>query len=221
MTTRAPNSEVVADGIQYYHDSDFNKVDPNCPHDRFAVTFSGMLAIYNAGTYSFFTESDDGSHLWVDEAHVVSNGGLHGRRRHDANIALSAGYHLMNVRFFENGGGANIRVMYRGADTGGLWMHIPAVHFMRGSGNLPDPKAMGMYRGWSLKIWNYNHGLASMPNMQGTPSAVASVTEVNMGDDDFVKLGSQPDRFGAILTGVLPVYESGFYNFYTVSDGKF
>jgi hypothetical protein len=221
VTTRAPNSEVVADGIQYYHDSDFNKVDPNCPHDRFAVTFSGMLAIYNAGTYSFFTESDDGSHLWVDEAHVVSNGGLHGRRRHDANIALSAGYHLMNVRFFENGGGANIRVMYRGADTGGLWMHIPAVHFMRGSGNLPDPKAMGMYRGWSLKIWNYNHGLASMPNMQGTPSAVASVTEVNMGDDDFVKLGSQPDRFGAILTGVLPVYESGFYNFYTVSDGKF
>ena len=88
-------------------------------------------------------------------------------------------------------------------------------------GGFADGEAMGMYRGWSLKIWNYNHGLASMPNMQGTPSAVASVTEVNMGDDDFVKLGSQPDRFGAILTGVLPVYESGFYNFYTVSDGKF
>ena len=56
-----PNSEKVQDGIEYPHDHDFRKVDPHIPHDRIAGTFTGMLPIYKAGRYSFYTTSDDGT----------------------------------------------------------------------------------------------------------------------------------------------------------------
>ena len=84
-----PNSENIADGIPYKHDADFRKVDGVIPHDQIAGTWTGMLEIFNAGTYAFATESDDGSHLYIDGTLVVNNGGLHGRRRAEARSLVS------------------------------------------------------------------------------------------------------------------------------------
>ena len=75
VTTSVPNSEFVADQIPFYDDDQFNKLDKNVPPDRFAMTWTGMLGVEVGGTYTFTTESDDGSHLYVDGKMVVDNGG--------------------------------------------------------------------------------------------------------------------------------------------------
>ena len=98
-----------------------------CPDDRFAAVFTGRVKIYQAGSYDFFTTSDDGSHLFVDGSMVVDNGGLHGSEEKQGAVELSAGFHSVKVDFFENSGGAELRVRYRGPDTKGEKLEIDAL----------------------------------------------------------------------------------------------
>lgn len=74
--------------------------------DSFYVRWSGKLTLRDGGNYSFFTESDDGSRLWIDGKVVVNNGGVHGMLRKSGMVELEAGEHELLVEFLEVGGGA-------------------------------------------------------------------------------------------------------------------
>jgi hypothetical protein len=67
--------------INFYGEEKFQQAVPGTPGDRFAATFQGRFAVQTAGSYTFCTESDDGSDLTVDGALVVDNGGLHGTQK--------------------------------------------------------------------------------------------------------------------------------------------
>jgi len=45
--------------------------------DKFAVRFTGEIAIEKNGTYTFYLASDDGSRLLIDGAEVIDNDGIH------------------------------------------------------------------------------------------------------------------------------------------------
>ena len=70
-----------------------------------------------AGRYTFSTESNDGSHLWVAESMVVNNGGLHGVRREQGVVALNAGLHTIKADFFVSSGAPAMIVRISGVDT--------------------------------------------------------------------------------------------------------
>ena len=72
------------------------------PHDRFAAMLSGLLMIYEAGYYDFWTNSDDGSHVYIDGLMAVNNGGLHGPVKTRGTMHLSHGFHSIMVDFFKN-----------------------------------------------------------------------------------------------------------------------
>jgi len=107
--------------------------------DRFAAVFTGILAVYKPGFYDFWTESDDGSHLSVDGVPVVSNGGLHGPVKKRGSMRLNHGFHFVTVRFFENGGGAVLKLSYKGPDTGGKEWPIDAFLPPNAPGAPPPP----------------------------------------------------------------------------------
>ena len=46
--------------------------------DHFAINFSGFINIPEAGDYTFYLLSDDGSRLYVDSQQIVDNDGCHG-----------------------------------------------------------------------------------------------------------------------------------------------
>ena len=46
--------------------------------DRFALRFTGSLQVPRSGKYTFYTNSDDGSRLYIGGKLVVNNDGLHG-----------------------------------------------------------------------------------------------------------------------------------------------
>lgn len=65
----------------------------------FSAEWTGYLEIPQTGIYTFFTESDDGSWLHVDDILVVDNGGIHGKRGRQGQIFLRQGLHEIRVRY--------------------------------------------------------------------------------------------------------------------------
>ncbi len=78
--------------------------------DKFAFEFSGYIRIDKDAVYDFFTASDDGSKLFIDEEEVVDNDGDHGTVEKSGRAALKKGYHKIKVLYFDSGGGNELKV---------------------------------------------------------------------------------------------------------------
>jgi subtilisin family serine protease len=76
--------------------------------DQVGAVFHGYVSVPAAGFYTFYTNSDDGSRLYIGDTLVVDDDGLHGMQERSGTIALKAGLHAVRVEFFENGGGAGV-----------------------------------------------------------------------------------------------------------------
>lgn len=79
---------------------------------RFSVVWRGHLLAPVSGSYGFGTDSDDGSQLYIDDQLVVDNGGVHGRRFREGQIALEAGWHDITIRYAQDGGGMDLRTFW-------------------------------------------------------------------------------------------------------------
>lgn len=92
--------------------------------DYFAFEFEGFIEITEAGRYTFFTNSDDGSKLFIHGQEIVNNDGTHGMREREGEVMLLEGLHPIKIQYFENGGGEGLKVTYKG--PGFEQMEIPA-----------------------------------------------------------------------------------------------
>ncbi|MEN6444389.1 MAG: PA14 domain-containing protein [Methanoregula sp.] len=86
--------------------------------DDFSVNWDGYLHVSADDTYTFYLTSDDGSWLWVDDASVIDNSGLHGPLMVSGTAHLTPGYHHIQVRMFENGGSAVAHLEYSSPSVG-------------------------------------------------------------------------------------------------------
>ncbi|QOJ00226.1 MAG: S8 family serine peptidase [Phycisphaeraceae bacterium] len=82
--------------------------------DEVGAVYEGVLVIDRPGFYDLFTNSDDGSRLWVGSTMVVDNDGLHGMVERSGRIGLKPGLHRVRVEFWENFGGAGLIVSVAG-----------------------------------------------------------------------------------------------------------
>lgn len=78
--------------------------------DRFAFRFDGFIKIDKTGFYTFYTQSDDGSKLFIDDIEVVDNDGDHGLLEKSGKAALKKGFHKINVVYFDSGGSNDLKV---------------------------------------------------------------------------------------------------------------
>ena len=85
--------------------------------DQFGFEYTGLIKVPQDAVYTFFTASDDGSRLYIDDKLVVDNDKLHGTQEKQGLIALEAGLHKIKVTFFEKSGGDELKVYIKG---GGL-----------------------------------------------------------------------------------------------------
>ena len=80
----------------------------------FAFNFTGFITVPADGQYTFYTNSDDGSNLYIDNVPVVNNDGLHSALEQSGTIGLHAGKHAISVGFFQQGGSSVLDVSYSG-----------------------------------------------------------------------------------------------------------
>jgi predicted alpha-1,2-mannosidase len=77
-------------------------LDPAEVKDLFGFVFDGYIYIPEEAVYSFYTKSDDGSILLIDNKEVVNNDGGHSASKAKSNIiALGKGYHPIAVLYFD------------------------------------------------------------------------------------------------------------------------
>ncbi|HMC27116.1 MAG TPA: PA14 domain-containing protein, partial [Verrucomicrobiae bacterium] len=81
---------------------------------HFGLRLTGVLTVPTDGNYTFYTDSDDGSRLFVDGSLVVQNDGIHGATEQKGEIELKAGEHPILVTYFNGGSGASLKVSYAG-----------------------------------------------------------------------------------------------------------
>jgi len=86
--------------------------------ENYGFLFEGFIAVPVRGIYSFFTDSDDGSRLFVDDRAVVENDGLHGMTEKQGAVALEAGLHALRIAYFNKTGGSGLEVSWSGPGFG-------------------------------------------------------------------------------------------------------
>ncbi len=87
---------------------------PRNEEENFGFLYTGFIKIPKDGVYGFYTDSDDGSQLFIGNQLVVNNDGLHGMQEKSGVIALTAGFHPIRVTFFEKTGGDGLKVSWKG-----------------------------------------------------------------------------------------------------------
>jgi hypothetical protein len=80
--------------------------------DHFAISFTGFINLPEAGDYTFYLLSDDGSRLYIDGKQVIENDGCHGETEKSGSITLTKGKHAIRIAYFENINGEALRLKY-------------------------------------------------------------------------------------------------------------
>jgi len=88
------------------------KIETN--KDHFALLMFGSITIERPGEYTFYCGSNDGSKLFIDSNLLIDNDGPHGFQELSGEITLDKGIHTIEVRYFQNGGGQELKVFWRG-----------------------------------------------------------------------------------------------------------
>ena len=109
--------------------------------DNVGVRWTGWIDVPAPGLWTFGTESDDGSRLWIANQPLVDNDGLHGMQERTGSIGLQAGRHAIMVDFFERGGGAGCIV--RASGPGMPYDVIPASMWSYGESDAPSADLNG------------------------------------------------------------------------------
>lgn len=81
--------------------------DPSMDANTFSVRWEGGIVAPYTGSYTFFTETDDGVRLWVNGQIIIDKWVNQGSTEHSASINLNEGEQVsIKMEYFENGGAA-------------------------------------------------------------------------------------------------------------------
>jgi hypothetical protein len=80
----------------------------------FAVEFNSYIKIEKQGLYTFYTNSNDGSKLFINEELVVDNDGSHAKFERQGKIKLKAGIYPLKLQYFDSGGSQFLEAYIKG-----------------------------------------------------------------------------------------------------------
>lgn len=78
----------------------------------FAVVYFGFIHVSDDDIYTFYTETNDGSQLYIGNKLVVDYPGLHTAEEKSGSIALQSGYHPIKLIYFQNAGASSLKISY-------------------------------------------------------------------------------------------------------------
>ncbi|MCX8063751.1 MAG: PA14 domain-containing protein, partial [Candidatus Hydrogenedentes bacterium] len=120
---------------------------PGIGDNYFAIGFRGFVYIPSSGTWTFYTQSDDGVRLRINDNLIINSWQLQGGDERSGNISLTAGWHKLELDYFENEGGASVYLLYQG--PGVSKQIIPASAFDINRGVNQFQGIHGRYYRWS------------------------------------------------------------------------
>ncbi|MFA6422680.1 MAG: PKD domain-containing protein [Candidatus Buchananbacteria bacterium] len=86
----------------------------NVPKDRFSVRWEGEVQADTSGSYTFFTETDDGVRLYIDGRLVINHWKGQRKTTWSATLDLTAGRHQIVMEYFEDRTNAIAKLLWSG-----------------------------------------------------------------------------------------------------------
>jgi len=80
----------------------------------FSYTYEGFIKMPITGVYTLYSESNDGSLLYIDGKQIVDNDMFHKVQERFRKVGLEAGWHAIKLEYFQMGGGKALRVSWKG-----------------------------------------------------------------------------------------------------------
>ncbi len=151
--------------------------------------YTGFINIATSGSYTFYTNSDDGSKLFINGSLVVNNDGAHAPQEVSGTVSLSPGWYPITVLFFNNVGNGTLSASYQGPSI--AKQAIPSSIL---SATQPSSAGLSLCAGATANVTPSTGGTWSSSN-----NAIATVT--NAGVVSGVAAGSATLTFTDTVTG--------------------
>ena len=149
ITNTAPSSTTTAEVINYKFGTGtagaFSSNNPfpnnNDPSRNFGLDITANFVIGTAGNYYFRTFSDDGVQLSIDNNSAISNPDDHaGTTNTSSAVNLKAGNHVLDLRFFQHEGAADLELS-SGTSTDGPFTLVGS---RNGLQTVPEPASLAL-----------------------------------------------------------------------------
>ncbi len=177
------------------------KVPQKKQNDGFALRFTGSILVSRSGRFTFFTNSDDGSRLYIGKKLVVNNDGNHGMVEKSGRINLAAGAHPLVVTYFDSGGSDGLVVSWRG--PGFAKQPIPAGSLSVGGGETLHDVAIGALASIPGHDARKVTDLAAILKAdRNQPSVIRALRGVSVKNWPATEIGSVVDNLVGYLSGM-------------------
>jgi hypothetical protein len=128
-----PNGE--AEGPPTVVQRDIFILPNNVLPEPFSIVWKGKLAVPSTGMYLLALQADDGALLFVDGRKIVDNGGSHGSEYRETAVNLEAGFHELELRYWQLGGSKDMQLSWR--PPNGPHQPIPPAYLFPIEGPMP------------------------------------------------------------------------------------
>src|SRR5260370_33379218 len=87
--------------------------DPSIGGDNFSVRWTGTVTPRFSETYTFYTNADDGTRLWINGQLLIDDWTVHAPRQMQGTITLQAGQPVsLKLEYFEQAMGAVVQLRW-------------------------------------------------------------------------------------------------------------
>jgi len=178
----------------------------------YSFNFTGYVNVPSDGVYTFYSTSDDGSKLYIDNVLVVDNDGLHSALEKSGTIGLKAGMHAISVAFFQQKGENVLSLSYAGPGINKQIIPASALYTGSESSLLPALYPLNTVNGLDYKYYEAN-SYESLPSFNSfTPEKIGSTPTFD------ISSANTSSAYSFNFSGYINVPSDGQYTFYTTSD---
>ncbi|MEJ7768232.1 MAG: PA14 domain-containing protein, partial [Chitinophagaceae bacterium] len=182
-------------------------------NNQYGYIWYGAIEIPTSGTYTFESNSDDGSKVYIgDFGHskvaLVNNDGLHATKLVSGTVYLNAGKYPFYATFFQNSGDQTMEI-YWSSNSGISRQRIPNSVFTNSTATTKSPSPTNGSLTYSYYEGNWN----ALPNF-------SSLTPVKTGTSNNFDLGvsNRSTQYAISWKGSITLPANGVYTFETTSD---
>jgi len=179
--------------------------------DYFISNYSGFINITTDGIYTFYTNSNNGSKLYIGSELIINNDGERNAKDVPGIIGLKSGKHAITVTCIEKNNSQSLEVSYSGSTI--LKQVIPAsALFSLPAVALKDPEnPSNTLNGLNYAYYEQiNHKITDINNL--TPIKTGTVNNFD------ITPRHRNDQFAFNFSGYINIPSDGLYTFYTNSD---
>ena len=144
LTARIYNNSDLSDLKVTRVDSQINfdwgtgSPDPSVDVDTFSVSWEGGLVVPEKGDYTFYTTSDDGTRLYINDILIIDEWSDHGMAEYSGQIYLRPGsVYPIRMEYYDNGASAAVNLKWSGP---GIAKQIVPTEYLTSTLTVNQPK---------------------------------------------------------------------------------